>query len=92
MKKLLLGAALATAMAAGGVAVTASPASAAIVCNAAGDCWHVDRKYHYRPELRLETHPDDWYFHRHWDQDKDHHWREYHEGRGYWDHGVWTPF
>jgi hypothetical protein len=90
VKKTLTLAAIAATLAVGGVAVTAGTASAAIVCNAAGDCWHVDRRPHY-PGVRLEVHPDDWYFHRHWDNDRDHHWREYHEGRGYYDHGVWTP-
>jgi len=92
MKHLLSATALAAMLAAGGVAVTATPASATIVCNRDGDCWHVDRGYRYRRDLRFERHPDDWYFHRHWDQDRERHWREYHEGRGYYDHGVWTPF
>jgi len=38
------------------------------------------------------VHPDDWYFHRHWDSDRDYHWRGYHEGRGYWRNGVWITF
>jgi len=66
----------------------ATPASAYIVCNREGDCWHTDARVR-APGVILETHPDDWYFHRHWDEDRDHHWREYHEGRGYWRGGVW---
>ena len=90
MKKTLTLAAIAATLAIGGVAATATTASAAIVCNRDGDCWHVDNRLAY-PHMRFERHPDDWYFHRHWDNDRDHHWREYHEGRGYYDHGVWMP-
>ena len=69
-------------MAAGAVTATASGASAYIVCNRAGDCWHS----HYRPAYGpgYVNHPDDWYFHRTWDGDRDHHWRQdWHDGRGY---------
>jgi len=38
--------------------------------------------------VRFEYHPDDWYFHRHWDGG-DRHWRDYHEGHGYYRGGVW---
>ena len=90
MKKTLMTAALSAALAIGGLAATAGTASAHIVCNAAGDCWHVDNRVVY-PHVRLTYHPDDWYFHRHWDADRDHHWREWHEGRGYYENGVWVP-
>jgi hypothetical protein len=90
VKNTLILAAGAAALAIGGVAVTAGTASAAVVCNTAGDCWHVDRHRDY-PGVRLEVHPDDWYFHQRWDNDPRRHWREYHEGRGYYDHGVWVP-
>ncbi|HEX3367621.1 hypothetical protein [Phenylobacterium sp.] len=91
MKKITLcTAALTAALGLGGLAVSAGSASAAVVCNAAGDCWHVDHRDRY-PGVALTYHPDDWYFHRHWDNDRDHHWRDYHEGRGYYDHGVWVP-
>ncbi len=85
MRKILLTAAL-LASAAG---VFASPASAYVVCDRDGDrCWHTEARYHY-PQGRYAWHPDDWYFHRHWDAD---HWRDYHEGRGYWRNGVWITF
>ena len=32
------------------LAFTATSASAAIVCNGEGDCWHVKEKYDYKPE------------------------------------------
>jgi hypothetical protein len=67
----------------------ASAASAHVVCNAEGDCWHTDARADYGPNVRLTYHPDDWYFHQHWDQN--HRFRDYHEGRGYWAGGVWVP-
>ena len=88
MKTLLIG--LAAAGAASVVALSAAPASAEVVCNRDGDCWHVDRHYDYQPGWGITVHPDDWYFHQRWD---DHHrWRDYHDGRGYYRGGVWIPF
>jgi hypothetical protein len=77
-------------LAASAVAIlgTAGSASAYIACNHAGDCWHTDARVH-APGITFAYHPDDWYFHRHWDNDRDYHWREYHDGRGYWRNGVW---
>jgi hypothetical protein len=89
MKTILTTAAIAATLALGGVAVTATTASARVVCNAQGDCWHTDRRAAY-PHVVLESHPDDWYFHQKWDDGR-RHWREAHEGRGYYDHGAWTP-
>jgi hypothetical protein len=42
------------------LALTATSASAAIVCNAEGDCWHVKEKYDYRPEFGVHVYGDDW--------------------------------
>lgn len=89
MKFKLTATTLAAVIGAGALAA-AGAASAHIVCNAEGDCWHVDNRATY-PHVALRYHPDDWYFHQHWDNDKDHHWREHHEGRGYYEHGVWVP-
>lgn len=80
--KLLTKAALVGASA---LALTATTASAAIVCNGDGDCWHVKKKYDYRPELQLRVHPDDWKW-REFDASR-YHWRE-HEGHGYWRGGI----
>lgn len=68
----------------------AAPASAWVACNPEGDCWHTDTRY-AAPDVRFEYHPDDWYFHRHWDSGR-WRWREYHEGRGYWRNGAWITF
>jgi hypothetical protein len=85
--KMALKLAAAAAMSAGLLAASTSAASAYIVCNRDGDCWHVHERYDYRPEFGLVIHNDDWRWHRH------HHyrWRE-HDGRGYWRSGVWVTF
>jgi len=73
-----------TLAAVGAMALVATSASAAIVCNDDGDCWHVKGEARYKPELRLHIHPDKWKF-----AEKEHYrWRE-HEGHGYWRGGVW---
>lgn len=83
-KKLILGAAAMAGLA----LVAAVPAQAYIVCDRSGyDCWHSEARYR-APGVTFEYHPDDWYFHRHWDGDR-YHWRDYHEGRGYYRNGVW---
>ncbi len=66
------------------LALTATAASAEIVCNDEGDCWHVRQRTEYRPEFKLHVHPDSWKW-----SDHDHYkWRE-HEGHGYWHNGNW---
>ena len=44
----------------GALAFAATSASAAIVCNDNGDCWHVKEKYEYKPEFGLHVYGDDW--------------------------------
>jgi hypothetical protein len=92
MKNALNGAAIAALLALGGLAATTSAASAYVVCNDVGDCWHTDARYHYGPDVHVQYHPDDWYFHRDWNNDHDHHWRDYHDGRGYYRNGLWVTF
>ena len=81
--------ALAAGLGLGAAAFSAGSAQAYVVCNHEGDCWHTDARVH-APGIRFDVHPDDWYFHRRWEDDHEHHWREYHEGRGYWHNGVWV--
>ncbi|HLZ75522.1 hypothetical protein [Phenylobacterium sp.] len=88
MKITRTAAALAAVVGLGALGV-ASTASARIVCNASGDCWHTDSRAAY-PHVVLQSHPDDWYFHQKWDNDQKRHWREMHEGRGYYENGVWV--
>ena len=74
-------------LAVSGVAITAAAASAAVVCNAEGECWHVKHAYKYRPEFGISIHPNDW----RWGENDHYRWRE-HSGRGYWRNGVWIRF
>jgi hypothetical protein len=69
------------------LAITAPAASAAIVCNGEGECWHVHRNYAYAPEFGVVVHPDNW----RWGAGERYRWRE-HAGRGYWRNGAWVRF
>ena len=62
-------------------------ASARVVCNVDGDCWHIHEDYAYPPTSGIIIHPDDW----RWKESEHHVWRE-HSGRGYWKGGEWAPF
>ena len=69
------------------LALSSLTASARIVCNDDGDCWHVERDYVYPPSVRLSIHPDNW----HWKDGEHYAWKE-HSGRGYWCGGKWREF
>ena len=58
------------------LAMSSLSASARIVCNADGDCWHVQQEYAFPPGAHVEIYPDDW----HWKEGEHHAWKE-HEGR-----------
>ena len=75
--------------AAGALALTATTASAEIVCNDEGDCWHVKTRHEYKPEFKLRIQPDRWKWAD--SDEKKYRWRE-HDGRGYWSKGVWIEF
>ncbi|MDE2363817.1 MAG: hypothetical protein KGM42_14150 [Hyphomicrobiales bacterium] len=79
--------ALAAVIAGGGLAVSAVGASAAVVCNADGDCWHTTAEYKYPPAVTLQIHPHDWK----WGDHDKFRWRE-HDGRGYWHGDRWEEF
>jgi hypothetical protein len=66
--------------------MTATSASAAIVCNEDGDCWNAKEKYEFRPEVRLHVYPDEWKWRE--SDARRYRWRE-HDGHGYWRGGVW---
>jgi hypothetical protein len=72
-------------LSASGLALTAATASAAIVCNVEGDCWHARGNPSYGPELRLTIHPDTWK----WGGHEKYRWHE-HKGHGYWRGGSWV--
>jgi hypothetical protein len=85
MKKI----AIAVAAAALGVITMATGASAAIVCNRDGDCWHVKGRYAYQGGWGLTVHPNNW----RWGTSEKMRWREpAREERGYWRSGVWIRF
>ncbi len=77
---------LGTIAGAGALAALAAPASAYVSCNRAGDCWHSNDRYGYKPTWGITVHDDNWKF-----RGNRYHWRE-HEGRGYWRNGVWITF
>ncbi len=73
------------------LALSVTTASAAIICNDDGDCWHVKAKHEYKPEFGVRIYGDDWKW---GDNDsKKYRWRE-HDGddRGYWRKGAWIGF
>ena len=70
---------------AGSIAVSATTASAAVVCNRSGDCWRVRGNPVYKPELRLNIHPDNW----RWRANERYRWRNSGRGHGYYDNGRW---
>jgi hypothetical protein len=73
--------------AAGAMLGVAQAASAAVVCNGAGVCWHVRGHYAYRPEYGVVVHEDGW----RWGPNDHYRWRE-HAGRGYWRDDRWVRF
>jgi hypothetical protein len=78
------------AVAAGGLAaMSASPASAYIACNRAGECWRVNDRFDYPAQLGIVIHPDDWRDHHRHDHYR---FREDRDDRGYYDRGHWRTF
>lgn len=79
--------AVAALMGVGAVTMISTNASAAVVCNEDGDCWHTQTDRTYEPALGLSVHENDWK----WKEGEKHNWRE-HEGNGYWKGGAWSNF
>jgi len=79
--------AVAALMGASAVAFISTGASASIVCNSDGDCWHTKTDYTYAPSFGLNVHQNDWK----WKEGEKHAWRE-HDGKGYWKGDAWTGF
>ena len=78
-------------VAASTLAISAKTASAHVVCNEEGDCWHVKTKHEYKPEFGVRIYADDWK----WGdtESKKYRWREHDgDGRGYWRKGIWLDF
>jgi len=72
-------------IAAGVFAMSASAASAAVVCNSSGDCWKVRGRPTYAPDLGLRIYADNWK----WKKGENYRWRSVGRGRGYYRDGVW---
>jgi hypothetical protein len=90
LKKTVPMIALAASVGIGALALSATTASAEVVCNAAGDCWRVNNHYDYQPTFGVTVYDDAWYrAHRH---DRQYHWRAAHHERGYYRDGVWIRF
>ena len=87
MKKSLKTALFGAVLSAGALALSTGVASAYVVCNTEGDCWHVHDQYTYPDTAGIVVHDDNW----RWDDATRYHWRE-HDGRGYWRGGVWIGF
>jgi hypothetical protein len=92
IRKILTGVGSAAVLGVSVLGASAGGASAYVVCNGAGECWHTDHRYRYDQNLGIQYHRDDWYFHNDWAHDKNRHWRDYHPGRGYYRGGVWNNF
>jgi hypothetical protein len=65
------------------VAVTTTSASAYIVCNHEGECWHTAHPFRYPPNT-VYIHPEGWS----WRANEHYRWHE-HDGRGFWRGGIW---
>lgn len=68
----------------GVLAFSSLTASAAVVCNTDGDCWHTQETYTYPPDAHVVIHPDNW----RWGSSEHFVWKE-HPGPGYWSGGHW---
>ncbi len=95
IRKLMTTGAVAAMLGIGALAATTTAAEARTVCNRYGDCWHeYGDRYDYPPTLGVRFYGDSWR-HRSW-HDRDHygryHWRDRHDGRGYWRNGIWITF
>lgn len=88
IRKLLTTAAVAALVGVGALTAISTAASARTVCNRDGDCWHETTRYDYPPAFVVRFHNDSWH-HRHHDSN---HWRDNHDGRGYYRQGVWITF
>lgn len=89
LKTAVSAAAITLLMGTGALVATTAPASARMVCNDSGDCWHTESNYQY-PGRGYSRHNDDWYFHQTWNDQR--HYREPHRDRGYYRGGVWIGF
>jgi hypothetical protein len=67
------------------LALSSLGASAAVVCNEDGDCWHTGVRHEYPTGAGVVIHEEDRL------PGERYRWRE-HEGRGYWRGGNWVEW
>lgn len=79
---------IAAVIGAGALAIGATSASAYVVCNREGECWHQHNRYVYPGAYGVVVHEDNW----RWGAHDRYRWHEHPEGRGYWRSGVWINF
>lgn len=79
--------AFASIVGAGALTLSVASASAAVVCNGGGVCWHAQTAYTYPPTAGVVVHPDTW----RWSSNDHYRWNE-HTGRGYWHEDHWVAF
>jgi hypothetical protein len=87
IRKLMTTGAVAALIGIGALAATSTAASAYTVCNRYGDCWNERTRYTYPGTLGVRFYGDNYRYDRH-----RYHWRDHHEGRGYWRNGLWITF
>ncbi|HEY5337354.1 MAG TPA: hypothetical protein VIJ85_04055 [Rhizomicrobium sp.] len=87
LNKLMVQGAFAALVGAGALAAASTSASAAVVCNGEGECWHTHDAYNYPTSYGVVVHPDNW----RWGHRDHYRWHE-HNGRGYWHNGGWITF
>ena len=68
------------------LALSATGASAAVVCNDEGDCWKVKERRDYDPTLKLRVYDDNWK----WKDGEKYRWRDAGDGHGYYRGDVWV--
>ena len=88
LRKLLTTGAVAAVVGIGALAAASTAAGAYTVCNRYGDCWQTSDRYDYPARLGVRFYGDDWRYHHRYG----YHWRDRHDGRGYWRNGVWITF
>jgi hypothetical protein len=71
----------------GALALMATTASAAVVCNDDGDCWKTPKRLEYPPAARVHIYDDDYVL-----DTKKYRWREARPGAGYYRGGAWVDF
>ena len=89
IRKLMTTGAVATMIGLGTLAATSTGAEARTVCNRFGDCWHESNRYDYPATVGVRYYGDNYNWR---DRYHRHHWRDHHEGRGYWRNGLWITF